>query len=110
MIEQIAYPVIVWAVCGVAGFAVGNARSAARKHRKRDDDDRAMMESICDGIRSLLRNELVKEHRDMMQEGGCTLLDKEIANRNYVPYHALGGNGIGTKMYEEIMASKTLND
>lgn len=28
MMDQILYHVIVWAVCGVAGFAVGNAAAA----------------------------------------------------------------------------------
>ena len=31
MMDQILYPVIVWAVCGVAGFAVGNAAAASAK-------------------------------------------------------------------------------
>ena len=32
--DQILYPVIVWVVCGVAGFAVGNARSGDRDGRR----------------------------------------------------------------------------
>lgn len=58
-----------------------------------------------DGIRTLLRNELVRLHRDLVEvQGWCTLEDKEYAERTYIAYHELGGNGTGTVLYEDIMA------
>lgn len=58
-----------------------------------------------DGIRTLLRNELVRLHRDLVEaQGRCTLEDKEYAERTYIAYHELGGNGTGTVLYEDIMA------
>lgn len=58
-----------------------------------------------DGIRTLLRNELVRLHRDLVEaQGWCTLEDKEYAERTYIAYHKLGGNGTGTVLYEDIMA------
>lgn len=108
--EQIIYPLIVWAVCGIAGFVIGLARGRLKKHTDREDADRKMMEALCDGMRSLLRNKLVEDHHDMLKNGGCTLLEKEVADRNYKPYHALGGNGLGTQMYEEIMDAPTINE
>lgn len=58
-----------------------------------------------DGIRALLRNELVRLHRDLVEaQGWCTLEDKEYAERTYIAYHELGGNGTGTVLYEDIMA------
>ena len=58
-----------------------------------------------DGIRTLLRNELVRLHRDLVEaQGWCTLEDKEYAERTYIAYHELRGNGTGTVLYEDIMA------
>ena len=58
-----------------------------------------------DGIRTLLRNELVRLHRDLVEaQGWCTLEDQEYAERTYIAYHELGGNGTGTVLYEDIMA------
>lgn len=58
-----------------------------------------------DGIRTLLRNELVRLHRDLVEaQGWCTLEDKEYVERTYIAYHELGGNGTGTVLYEDIMA------
>ena len=57
-----------------------------------------------DGIRSLLRNEIVRLHRELVEaQGWCALEDKEYATRTYDAYHELGGNGTGTALYEDIM-------
>ena len=57
-----------------------------------------------DGIRTILRNELIVLHRGLAEEQGwCTLADKEYAERLYQAYHELGGNGTGTKLYEDVM-------
>lgn len=56
------------------------------------------------GIRSILRNELVSMHRCLVErQGWCTLEDKEYAERTYEPYHELGGNGTGTRLFKDIM-------
>lgn len=65
----------------------------------------ATNEAQKDGIRSILRNELVRLHRELVEgQGWCTLEDKEYAERTYQAYHELGGNGTGTVLYEDIMA------
>lgn len=69
---------------------------------------RALVRAIAaqrDGIRAILRNELIVLHRGLVEEQGlCTLADKEYAERTYQAYHELGGNGTGTALYEDIMA------
>lgn len=58
-----------------------------------------------DGIRTILRNELIVLHLRLVEtQGWCTLEDKEYAERTYQAYHELGGNGTGTVLYEDIMA------
>ena len=81
--------------------AVGLLAWIARKMRALVRTNHAQQ----DGIRTLLRNELVRLHRDLVEaQGWCTLEDKEYAERTYIAYHELGGNGTGTVLYEDIMA------
>ena len=94
----------VWTVLGwvlspvcaaLAGALLGYARSARRA-------DRAM----ADGMRALLRQQLVDYHRLYVASGGpCPVSIKEQATEVYEAYHALGGNGTGTRLHEEIMAA-----
>lgn len=82
-------------------LAVGMLAWLARKMRalvKTNDAQR-------DGIRTILRNELIMLHRRLVEEQGwCALADKEYAERTYLAYHELGGNGTGTVLYEDVMA------
>ena len=60
-------------------------------------------EAMEKGMRSLLRAELIHEHRKWMAKGFCPLESKEYAQHTYEAYHCLGGNDIGTSMYDDIM-------
>lgn len=78
-------------------------------------DERAKLEietnreqrSIAKGVRSLLRSELIHEHRKWMAAGSCPLESKEYVQHTYDAYHGLGGNDIGTSMYQDIMGLPT---
>lgn len=56
------------------------------------------------GIRALLRADLIrlynKYHDDL---GYCPLYVKQSLEDEYQQYHALKGNGVGTKMYQALM-------
>lgn len=60
------------------------------------------------GIRALLRADLIrlynKYHDDL---GYCPLYVKQSLEDEYQQYHALKGNGVGTNMYEALMALPT---
>lgn len=60
------------------------------------------------GVRALLRADLIrlynKYHDDL---GYCPLYVKQALEEEYKDYHALKGNGVGTKMYEALMALPT---
>lgn len=73
--------------------------------RQLHNSDKAMR----DGMRTLLRQQLVNLHREYVLSGcaHCPLEIKEQATRIYEAYHALDGNGTGTKLYAEIMAVPT---
>lgn len=60
------------------------------------------------GIRALLRADLIrlynKYHDDL---GYCPIYVKQSLEDEYQQYHALKGNGVGTNMYEALMALPT---
>ncbi len=78
--------------------------------RKRDEaraEQATWRESIDSGIRSLLRSELIHEHRKWVERGYCPLESKEYVQHTYESYHNLGGNDIGTAMYRDLMELPT---
>nr|DAJ09986.1 MAG TPA: minor structural protein [Caudoviricetes sp.] len=58
---------------------------------------------LRDGVRELLFCKLEALHLRMVDNDGVmSVPDKETAERIYDSYHALGGNGVGTRMIAEI--------
>lgn len=60
------------------------------------------------GIRALLRADLVRLYNKYHDElGYCPLYVKQALEDEYKQYHTLRGNGLGTQMYEALMALPT---
>lgn len=102
-VEQIMDQVLLWCVTAAIGWIVGHVTALGR-------DERRKTAALAAGVRSLLRSELIRTHNGCHRQGGATLVDKEVAERVYSAYHDLGGNGLGTRLYEEIMAMPTVKD
>jgi hypothetical protein len=99
---QWAVPAALGAVAGWLGRALRQARSKAGE---RERAEAAELAAIRDGMRSLLRCEIVRQHREHAVRGEpMTLADREYIDKTYRSYHELGGNGTGTRLYDELMA------
>ncbi len=59
--------------------------------------------ALADGLQSLLRSQLIDYHDKYVQRGYCPVYVKEVVTHNYEAYHELGGNGVITGLYEEVM-------
>lgn len=70
------------------------------KRNKRSDKE----ESICVGIQCLLRAEIMKTYEQCIEKGFCPLHIKQVATSAFKAYHALGGNGFISDLYEKIMS------
>ena len=102
--EQVLWTVAGWAATSVIGAAVGSLVAAGRR---RGGEGAAMRK----GMRSLLRHELIELHRVYAAgPGGCPVVVKEHAAQVYEAYHALGGNGTATALYEEIRDCRIGNE
>ena len=95
---QARIPVLMALVSGVCGWLL-------KSHRKEEARDRAMET----GLRTLLRAELLEIHAKYVPLGHIPVAVMDEADRVYKAYHSLGGNGTGTKIYEEIKALPTVD-
>lgn len=85
--------------------AFDKKREDARVEREAEERRTAeWQEAMTGGMRSMLRAELLHEYNKWTDKGYCPMESKEYVERTYNSYHALGGNGIGTSMYNEVMA------
>ena len=85
--------------------AFDQKREDARVEREAEERRTAeWQEAMTGGMRSMLRAELLHEYNKWTDKGYCPMESKEYVERTYSSYHALGGNGLGTSMYNEVMA------
>lgn len=86
-----------WAVPAILGALAGWLYSYTRRTR-------AELKALNNGVMTLLRSRLVDIHEDYVVAGiPCPDTIKREADQVYEAYHGLGGNGIGTHYYQEII-------
>lgn len=56
-----------------------------------------------EGTKTLLRSRLYDIHERTVENGYCPDDRKRETEQVYTSYHALGGNGVGTQYYQEIL-------
>lgn len=67
-------------------------------------EQRQRTEILEQGVRALLFDKLARLHEETVARGLPVSVDvKRRAETAYVAYKALGGNGVGTHLYEEIL-------
>lgn len=59
-------------------------------------------QSTQDGMKCLLRAEIIRDHSHYMEKGYIPIYAMENVLESYTAYHALEGNGTITKMVEEL--------
>ena len=60
------------------------------------------------GVRALLRADIIRLYNKYHDDKGwCPLYVKQALEDEYEQYHALKGNGVGTRLYNAIMALPT---
>jgi len=66
--------------------------------------------AIRDGLRSLLRRQIIEDCENSISEGFCPATRKDTIQDMYSSYHALGGNGVVTKLVEQMMNLPTFEE
>lgn len=89
--------IVVWAITGVLGALVTYFGVRYKTMRKENS-------ALKNGMQSLLRSDIIKAHDKYTAKGFAPIYAKESVTKSYEAYHSLGGNGVITKLYEDIMA------
>lgn len=85
---KIALPIVLTALMGYIVWIL--------KHQKKDRDANSK------GTMLLLRVQIIEYHDKYIREGKIPSYAYENFDEMYRAYHELGGNGMITKMYEEV--------
>lgn len=64
---------------------------------------RAKNKAVQDGLQSLLRAEIIRQHEKYTERNFCPIYAKDALRRAYEAYHLLGGNGVITDLYNDII-------
>lgn len=66
--------------------------------------------ALQQGMRQLLWGELKREYKDAVDNNGMTVTDRRHLESVYSAYHTLGGNGTGTRLYNDAMSLPVLSN
>lgn len=59
--------------------------------------------AVENGVQNLLRAEIIRQQEKWVERGYCPVYAKDAVRREYETYHALGGNGVITDLYNDII-------
>lgn len=93
-------------VTAVIGYLGASLRASRRRERDREERREAEHRAYSEGLRVLLKERLYDMHETYVVRAAPMPYEaKERLESVYGAYHALGGNGTGTHVYEELMAA-----
>ena len=84
--------------CVTAGVGI-----ALRQISKNMKKEKERSKAIEDGVRDILRINILDTYDKCKTEGRITVSRKDAIDSAYNSYHALGGNGTITQVHNEIM-------
>lgn len=87
LINSIAFALISFAT----GYLWNKGRNMTRNFMQRED-----------ALNILLRDRIITIHSECMARGFITYIQLENVSAMYRIYHARGGNGMGTSMFEDL--------
>lgn len=91
---------IKWIIPFLCGGVATGCITYIKMHRKRET-------ALETGVQCLLRAEIIRNHDKYMERKHCPIYAKEALRRAYTAYHALGGNDVATRLYDEVMELPT---
>ena len=104
-----ATAVISSAIGAVVSGIIAGARSVGQKAIEQSEEEKAVNTATQAALRALLWRELQVIHTQAVDHGGMTAAERRHLESVYGAYHALGGNGTGTRLYEDSMATPVLD-
>ncbi|MBQ1503125.1 MAG: hypothetical protein IIZ35_03900 [Clostridia bacterium] len=101
IVEIVLKWVIPFILSTAASGAIGYARAMKKKSEKRDEEQKKTMEALKNGVQCLLRSEIIRANEKYTAQGYCPVYAKDALKVAYAAYHALGGNDVATKLFND---------
>lgn len=99
---------LVIAILGACYKHLSNKIKIEKAERlERAKKDAEEFEALKNGMRSILRRQIIADCEAAQQAGTCDVMSKDTIKDMYDSYHALGGNGIVNGMVEQTMKLPT---
>ena len=106
MLQEILEIILKWAIPFIlttsASATIAYTKALRKKQTEREEETNKRIKAIEDGIQSLLRSEIMRVHDKYFALGYCPKYEKDALELAYNAYHALGGNDIATKLYQDV--------
>ena len=97
-------PTIISTILGFATTSLltilVNRINRDKKEKKQRQNDIALLK---DGMKHILLTEIKADNAQYVSKGWCSSEDKEEFTRKYQTYHGLKGNGLGTRLWLEVL-------
>ena len=110
-INLLMFPVLAWLLkrfIGARMDAYDKKRELARAEAERSRaDSRLWRQAMENGMKSLLRAELLHENNKWTAKGYCPFESKQYLEKLHSSYKGVGGNSLGDKLYEETISLPT---
>ena len=104
---QIILAVITACVTGIVSWLVYKLQKREARLEQltleREHQQKIRDEAVSEALRALCRDRIFQGYRYYHKHGGITAQDLETMTKLYNAYHALGGNGTMTAVYEKIL-------
>jgi hypothetical protein len=88
---------------GIAFSLLTGAITLCYRHLKKEVEARVEEHRVVKkAITAILRQTIYDSYNKWSEKGYCPIYAMEVATKVYEQYHALGGNDVGTELYERL--------
>lgn len=91
----------------VFGIVAAALTAAYTRLSKRVKAYRAKQDAIEQGMQALLRDRIIQAYNHYTDKGFCPIYGRQNVESLYNAYHALGGNGTITELYNKLKSLPT---
>lgn len=97
-------------ITSIVGGLVSSGFSGGRKLKAEMEERRKQDEAVNQAFRALLWRELQTFHTLAMEQNGLAVSQRRHLESVYQAYHDLGGNGTGTRLFDESMDTRIIDE
>lgn len=109
-LQPIITPIISAIVGAVVAAVVARIQTRGQQIQTRTEQEKAENAAMQAGMRALLWRELKTFHELSEEQDGLSIENRRHITDVYEAYHTLGGNGTGTRLFDDAMNSPVKND